>query len=517
MVLPKPTPPPALTVGDGPVSVRQIDDVARRGARVELSAAPAFRARLERSRATLQAAIARGEPVYGVTTGYGQSCGNQLDAERTEALGQNLVRYHGAGLGEPLGVEEARAVVLCRLLSLARGFSGVSGELLDALVALLNHGITPVIPCQGSVGASGDLTPLSYLAACLQGEREAFHRGRRVPAAEALAAEGLAPYRLQPKEPLALVNGTSVMTGLAVLAVRQAEALLQAFTAGTALAVHALAGHARHFHPGLFAAKPHPGQAEVAARLRALLEARGPVEESNRPESLQDPYSCRCSPHVLGVLADALAWVHAWIEVEANGVSDNPLLDPDSGEVLTGGNFYGGHVAFAMDALKAALASAADLADRQLALLVDARFSRGLPANLVPREVGPAHHGLKAVQITASALTAEALRGTMPAASFSRSTESHNQDKVSMGTIAARDALGVARLAAGVAACQLLGACQAAELRGGLAARPRLAEALAAVRLRSPALTADRPLDAELARLAADILAGDVRTGVEAG
>ncbi len=511
MVLPAANSPEPLVVGEGFVSVRQIDDVARRGARVALSAQPAFLARLERSRATLRAAVERGEPVYGVTTGYGQSCGNQVDAAAGEALGQNLIRYHGAGLGAPLGVEEARAVVLCRLLSLSRGYSGVSTGLLEALAALLNHGVTPVIPCRGSVGASGDLTPLSYLAACLQGEREAFHRGRRVPTAEALAAEGLEPYRLLPKEPLALVNGTSVMTGLAALAAVQAEALLGAFTAGTALAVHALAGHARHFHPGLAAAKPHPGQAEVAAQLRALLEAAGPVEESERPECLQDPYSCRCAPHVLGVLADALAWVRAWIEVEANGVSDNPLLEPDEGVVLTGGNFYGGHVAFAMDALKAALASAADLADRQVALLVDARFSRGLPANLVPPEIGPAHHGMKAVQITASALAAEALRGTMPAASFSRSTESHNQDKVSMGTIAARDALESARLAAGVAACQLVVAAQAAELRGGLAARPALAAAAAAVRARSPALRADRPLDAELERLARDILSGDLR------
>jgi histidine ammonia-lyase len=505
---PELNPPAEVVIGEGLLTLTQVNHVARRGARVRLSETPVFRERIARSRAALEAALARGEPVYGVTTGYGQSCGTQVEADCARTLGQNLIRYHGCGLGDALPEDECRATCLCRLASLARGQSGVSLELLQALAALLDHGLSPVIPALGSVGASGDLTPLSYLAACLQGEREAYHRGRRLPAAEALRAEGLGPYRLGPKEPLALINGTSVMLGIAALAHARAESLLAAFELGTALGVHALAGHARHFHPGLFEAKPHPGQAAVAGRLRDWLAARAEPPESRAPEALQDPYSLRCSPHVLGVLQDALGWMRAWLEVELNGVSDNPLICPDTGEVLTGGNFYGGHVAFAMDALKAALGSAADMADRQLALLVDARFSRGLPANLAPPAHGGLHHGLKAVQISASALVAEALQLGMPAALFSRSTESHNQDKVSLGTIAARGAARVVGLAARVAACQLMTAAQAAELRGGLEARPRLQAAVRELRRVTPAVDEDRPLDGELECLAALVLEG---------
>jgi histidine ammonia-lyase len=248
------------------------------------------------------------------------------------------------------------------------------------------------------------------------------------------------------------------------------------------MAVHAMAGHEHHLHPVLFAAKPFPGQAAVAARLRALIRAEGDVHEAEVPESLQDPYSLRCAPHVLGVLADALAWVERWVEIEGSGVSDNPLFDPESGEPLMGGNFYGGHIAFAMDAVKAAVASVADLCDRQGALLVDPRFNRGLPAQLaVPVADGLApRHGFKGMQITLSALTAEALQATLPVASFSRSTESHNQDKVSMGTIASREALRVC------------------DLRDGLSGRPAIAAAVRAIRDLSPALADDRPLDRDI-------------------
>ena len=508
-----PDPKAVVVIGEGPLSIEQILAVARAGAPVRLSKSKAFIERLERSQATLRAAMERGDPVYGVTTGYGESCGNRIDADAATQLGENLIRYHGCGVGEPLGEQEARAATLCRLNGLALGYSGVSLGLLNALTDLLNHGIAPIIPCQGSVGASGDLTPLSYLAAVLTGEREVYLRGQRVSAAEALEREGLRPYRFGPKEPLAMVNGTSVMTGIAAMVLSRSRQILQLATASTALCIHALSGHLHHFHPNLFVAKPHPGQQAVADQIRRALTGAAPLGESEDPDWLQDPYSLRCSPHVLGVLADGLEWMERWVTVEVNSANDNPLLDPDSGQVLMGGNFYGGHIAFAMDGLKVALASTADMLDRQLALMVDERFNRGLPANLVVAKPAALHHGFKGMQITASALTAEALRETMPAAAFSRSTESHNQDKVSLGTIAARDADRVAGLVAGVLGVHLLASVQAAEIRGQLEARPLLARWVARVRELSPRVEADRPLDSDLTRVAQAILSGTLFDG----
>lgn len=500
----------AISIGDGSLGLEQLNAVVFARAKVDLSESRAFEQRLARSRAALDKAMELGQPVYGVTTGYGKSCGNRVDQEQSLRLGENLIRYHGCGVGQPLAEIEARAATLCRLVGLSLGYSGVSRGLLQALVDLLNHGIAPIIPSQGSVGASGDLTPLSYLAACLAGEREVFHRGLRKASAEALAAEGLVPYRFGPKEPLAMINGTSVMTGIAIVAMTRAQRLLEAATRATGLTVHGLLGHAHHFDAAIFEAKPHPGQARVAQRLRGLLQGPSPALECEHPDWLQDPYSVRCAPHVLGVLADSLDWIERWVVVEANSGNDNPLLDPDSQRVLMGGNFFGGHVAFAMDGLKVALASVADLLDRQMALLVDERFNRGLPANLVTAADPALHHGFKGLQITASALTAEALKETMPAAAFSRSTESHNQDKVSLGTIAARDAQKVARLVAGVVGVHLLAASQAAEIRGRLETRPALATSVQAVRRVSERLEADRPMDQDVERMTEAILEGSL-------
>ena len=495
-------------VGDGDFGIDELVAVARSRARVRLSETPAFRARLATSARALHAAIERGEPVYGVTTGYGGSCGNRVDPRDIEALGVNLIRYHGCGTGAPLPIAETRAAMLCRLLCLARGYSGITPDLLERLTAFLNLGITPCVPSEGSVGASGDLTPMSYIAAALAGEREVVYRGRRMPAAEALAAAGLPPYRFAPKEPLAMLNGTSVMTGIAALAVWRSRGLLAAAMEATALAVHGLSGNAGHFHETIFDAKPFAGQGRVAARLRELLAATGAAPRCDDPFALQDPYSLRCAPQILGVLADALTWIERWVEIEANGVNDNPLLDPATGAVLTGGNFYGGHIALAMDTLKAALASVADMADRQIALVVDGRFNRGLPGNLAPANDGDCalHHGFKGMQITASALTAEMQKNAMPAAVFSRSTETHNQDKVSLGTIAARDAARQCELGARVAAIHWLAAAQACRLRGGVAVRPALGP-LADWALAQAGLDdGDRPMDATIERLAQAIL-----------
>lgn len=491
---------PTLVVGASPLSVDDLIRVSVHGEAVRLPDDAGWFERMQAGQERLAKAIAGGIPIYGVTTGFGSNCGTRVSSDGMLALGQSLMRFHGCGAGPCLPIVAVRGAMLCRIQCLGLGYSGVRVALLRRLVDFLNFHITPVVPAQGSVGASGDLTPMSYVAAALTGQREVFFHGERMPASRAIATAGLEPFELDVKEPISMMNGTPIMTGVAIQVVDQCRRILAAATRASAMSLHAMAGHVHHLHPVLFDAKPFPGQKTVAARLRGLCRAHGSVHEAEVPDSLQDPYSLRCAPHVLGVLADALVWVERWVEIEASGGTDNPIFDPDSGRPLMGGNFYGGHIAFAMDAVKAAVASVADLLDRQAALLVDPHFNRGLPAHLAtPAPTGAApRHGMKAMQITLSALTAEALQATMPAASFSRSTESHNQDKVSMGSIAAREALRVCDLVRHAVAVHLLAAAQACELRGGLAARPGVAAAVAAVRAHSPSLEDDRPLEADI-------------------
>ncbi|WP_322399998.1 aromatic amino acid ammonia-lyase [Massilia luteola] len=445
--------------------LEDIVDIARGTARPALSEDPAFRAAIARGADFLDRLLREDGVVYGVTTGYGDSCTVEVPLALVPELPHHLYTYHGCGLGAPLTEAQARAVMGARLASLSKGYSGVSVELLDQIVRLFDAGLVPVIPSEGSVGASGDLTPLSYLAAVLCGEREVLRDGVTVPAVQALHDAGIAPLRLRPKEGLAIMNGTAVMTGLACLAWDRAAYLTRLVTRITALASFALDGNDHHFDETLFAVKPHAGMQDVAAWLRQDLEYGGQLERNGK--RLQDRYSIRCAPHVIGVLADALPFFRTAIENELNSANDNPIIDAEGERVLHGGHFYGGHIAFAMDGMKNAVANLADLLDRQMALLVDARYNAGLPANLsgMQGERAPINHGLKALQISASAWTAEALKLTMPASVFSRSTECHNQDKVSMGTIAARDCLRVLELTEQVAAALLVTVRQGVWLR----------------------------------------------------
>ncbi|MFP4474628.1 MAG: histidine ammonia-lyase [Desulfatibacillaceae bacterium] len=499
-----------LVVSDAVCDLADVVAVAEGRAAVKVSDGAGFLEKLRASCRVLDSYMDAGKPVYGVSTGYGSSCGNRPAPEHVRELGENLIRYHGCGAGEPLAVPQVRAAMLCRLICLAKGYSAVSPQLLQRIADFLNHGITPVVPCEGSVGASGDLTPMSYIAAALVGDRDVMYRGRRMPAADAVKQAGLAPYTFQPKEPLALINGTSVMSGIGALASARARRVLTAAQAACALSVHALAGHGHHYHATIFEAKPHVGQARVAAALRGLLETGQPVPEAMDPTCFQDPYSLRCAPQILGILADGLDWIESWLSTEINSANDNPITDQASGTMLMGGNFYGGHVAFAMDGLKAALANVCDMSDRQCALLVDPRFSRGLNENLaLGRGDGTQyHHGFKGLQITASALAAEAQKLSMPASVFSRSTESHNQDKVSMGTIAARDAERACTLAERTVAVHLVTAARGCQLRGDTETRPALAPVLSAVEALSPPYTHDRPLDTDI-----EVVASAIRDG----
>ncbi len=494
-------------VFDGtPLTIEAVTTLAHRRAGALLSDAPAFRARITRGMAFLDRLLQEDGRVYGVTTGYGDSCETTVPVARAYELPVHLYTFHGCGLGRLLDADETRAVLAARLASLCQGYSAVSPALLEQLAAFLAHDVLPCIPAEGSVGASGDLTPLSYVAAALCGEREVVYQGRRQPAAEALAAIGREPLRLRPKEALAIMNGTAVMTGLACLAWQRAANLAKLAATLTAAAVAAVDGNPYHYDAALFDAKPHPGQKRAAQRIRQLLGDTRAPRHANR---LQDRYSLRCAPHVIGVLEDALDWSRRWIETELNSANDNPLVEPDEERLLHGGHFYGGHIAFAMDALKTAVASVADLTDRQLATLVDPRYNNGLPANLsgATGADAPLNHGLKAVQIGASAWTAEALKHTMPATAFSRSTECHNQDKVSMGTIASRDCLRVLDLSEQVAAAMLVAVRQgiALRLRTGYTLPQRLRPLAERLEAEIPLIVQDRALEPELRRLLQEV------------
>lgn len=498
-------PTPTVTFDGAPVTLEQVCQLSRRQANSRLGNGE-FQQRIERGATFLERLLAREGVIYGVTTGYGDSCTTAIPEALTGQLSEKIFTFHGCGLGAHFDAQSTRAILAARLTSLCRGYSGVRYELLQQLHRLLDEDLLPLIPQEGSVGASGDLTPLSYVAAALAGQRQ-LRQGEQIrEASEVFAERHIPPLTLRPKEGLAVMNGTAVMTGLACLAFDRANYLVSLGTRITALASLAIQGNAYHFDEVLFSVKPHPGSQLAARRLRADLQASNAPSHEAR---LQDRYSLRCAPHVLGVLSDTLSQLRSFVEVELNSANDNPIIDGDNERVLHGGHFYGGHIGQAMDSLKTATASVADLLDRQLAQLVDVKFNHGLPANLSGSS-GPGaclDHGFKAVQIGASSWTAEALKLTMPATSFSRSTECHNQDKVSMGTTAARDALRVLELSEQVAAAGLLASCQAVELRLAQDGRdihslpPALRDTLLAVREDSARINEDRALEPELRQL----------------
>ncbi|TLU74235.1 HAL/PAL/TAL family ammonia-lyase [Lichenicoccus roseus] len=505
-----------IVLGLDRLTVQQVASYADRRGHVPVEMPPEVRLRINQSNQLKHHLIATKQPIYGVTTGFGDSAARQISPARAAAMQANLILYHLNGSGAEADARTVRATMLIRANCLARGYSGIRLEVIRLLVDCMQADILPVIPERGSVGASGDLVPLCYMAGMLTGIGEVDWNGGRVGTRQALSACGLEPVVLEAKEALALINGTSFMSAYAALAVAAAHRLALIGDLCTALCVEAMAGNVGAFDAIIHLQKPHPGQVESARRVRRLLDGSTSVVTATQlaeagpvlgergfvelPRQVQDRYSIRCAPHVLGVLHDTLAWVDRWIETEMNSTNDNPLFDPASGTVLSGGNFYGGHVGQAMDALKIALASVGDLLDRQVALAVDEKFNNGLTANLIPRlddedqEAG-LHHGYKGMQIACSALAAEALKTSLPATVFSRSTESHNQDKVSMGTIAARDARSVVELVRNICAIHLLVSCQAIDLRGAerLGAATRSAYGL--IRKLAPFLDHDRRLD----------------------
>lgn len=490
-----------VIIGRDEITAQQVVDIAKRRSHPVLDGTSSYRAWIDKGASVLVDLLQRDGVIYGVTTGYGDSVTTEVSLGLAYELPRQIYTFHGCGLGNYLSEEETRAVLTCRLISLARGYSGVSWELLKQLEAFLHHDILPLIPEEGSVGASGDLTPLSYVAACLCGEREVRYRGEQMAASKALELAGLKPITLKPKEGLAMMNGTAVMTAIALLNLDRAQYMMKLATRITAMMVIAVDGNEFHFDERLFATKPFPGMSAVARQLREELNVGAAPEHCSR---LQDRYSTRCAPHVLGVLADALPHYCNTLEIELNSTNDNPVIDPDTHSVLHGGHFYGGHVAHVMDSMKVDIANICDLLDRQLAQIVDVKFNHGLPSNL-SGATGPRaaiNHGLKAVQIGVSSWTAEAMKNTMPASVFSRSTECHNQDKVSMGTIASRDCRRSLDICEQVIAATLFAGCQGVMLRtGGVGLSETITATLQQVFNHVDPLENDRRLDNDLREL----------------
>ncbi|WP_231916776.1 HAL/PAL/TAL family ammonia-lyase [Rheinheimera sp. SA_1] len=493
----------AICFGQQRLSVYDVTAIARGEKPVQLTDQADFWQRIDAGVAFLDKLLVEDGVIYGVTTGYGDSVTVRVPLAQVYELPIHLTRFHGCGLGAELSKAQSRAVLATRLCSLSQGYSGVSRDLLAMLLTFLNKDIVPCIPEEGSVGASGDLTPLSYVAGAMIGERDVMFGGERRPAAEVLAELGLTPLTLRPKEGLAVMNGTAVMTALACLAYERAEYLTRLSSRITALMSLALKGNSHHFDEILFSVKPHQGQNEVASWIRHDLNH---YEHPRNADRLQDRYSIRCAPHIIGVLRDALPWFRHTIENELNSANDNPIVDGIGEHVLHGGHFYGGHIAMVMDSMKTAVANLADLHDRQMALLMDTKYNNGLPSNLsaAAPERRFINHGFKAVQIGCSAWTAEALKLTMPASVFSRSTECHNQDKVSMGTIAARDCLRVLQLTEQVMAASLLAVQQGVQIRMQQqelqhdSLIPELQQMLDQLQQEHPLVTEDRPLEGSL-------------------
>jgi histidine ammonia-lyase len=490
------TQPPAVRVGEGDLRFADVVAVARGGSRAEL--APGARERMARSRALVEAAAAGTRPVYGITTGFGALEHTYVPREARMELQHALVQSHAAGMGPPMDREVVRAMVVLRAAALAKGFSGTRPRVAEAMLDLLNAGIFPFVPAYGSLGASGDLAPLAHAALCLTGEGWALGKdGDPVPAAGALRAAGLAPLQLEAKEGLSLLNGTDGMLGMLVLACVDAGVLFRTADVAAAMSVEALLGTDRPFAPELQALRPQPGQAESAANLVGLL-AGSEITASHRdsPHAVQDAYSLRCHPQVVGAARDTLAYATQVATRELSAAVDNPAVLPD-GRVESTGNFHGEPLAFACDFLAIAAAEVGAIAERRVDRLLDAGRSRGLPPFLAP-EAG-VNSGLMIAQYTAAALVAENRRLAAPASVDSLPTSAMQEDHVSMGWGAARKLRQVLDNLARIVAVEVLCAGHGLDLRAPLRPAPATGAVRDLLRTRVAGPGPDRFLAPDLA------------------
>ncbi len=465
---------------------------------------------IERSVAAVRAIVAKGEPVYGINTGFGKLANVRIGPDDLETLQRNIVLSHCAGVGAPIPISIARLMMALKLASLSQGVSGVRLATVMLLEAMLREGLTPVMPCQGSVGASGDLAPLAHMTAAMIGIGEMFVEGLRCPAAQALEKAGLAPITLGPKEGLALLNGTQFSTAYALAGLFHVENLFRAALVSGALSTDAARGSDTPFDARIHAIPRHRGQIEVAAALRTLM-AGSTIRASHltNDERVQDPYCLRCQPQVMGAALDLLRHAAATLATEANGVSDNPLIFAEDGAALSGGNFHAEPVAFAADTIALAVCEIGSLAERRIAMLIDPILS-GLPAFLTPKP--GLNSGLMIPQVTAAALVAENKQHAAPASVDSIPTCANQEDHVSMAAHGARRLLPMIENGMAIVGVELLVAAQGCDFHGPLTSSAPLEAARALLRRSVPHLEEDRHLQPDI-----EASIGLVRSGALAG
>ena len=468
---------PAIRIQAGHVTLSELRRIARTEMAIELD--HEAWTNVDACHYALDHAIAEGRTIYGVNTGFGKLASTRIAPSDLSTLQRNLIRSHCTGTGPELGAEVVRLVLALKVIGLARGHSAVRSDIVRLLMSLLQHRIYPCVPAKGSVGASGDLTPLAHLSSVLIGEGEAIYHGRRMPAAEALAQAGLKPIELGPKEGLALINGTQVSTALALSGLFAAEdALAAAITAG-AMSVDGSKGSSVPFDERIQAVRGHQGQIDVAATFRQLLAGSEIIAAHGNRHRVQDPYSLRCQPQVMGACLDTIRHAARTLEIEANAVSDNPLVFAQDGDVLSGGNFHAEPVAFGADFIAIALAEIGAMSERRIAFLVDTSLS-GLPAFLV--ESSGLNSGFMVAQIMAAALASENKSLAHPASVDSIPTAANQEDHVSMATFGARRLTEMADNVRGIVAVELLAAAQALDFQKPKAPSKMLAEAHSLVR-----------------------------------
>jgi len=500
------------------LTLEQVVEVARNRTQVSLS--PTARTKVKASRAIIENLLRERKPVYGVTTGFGGLSGTRISPEDAVELQRNLIRSHSAGVGRSSDTDIVRAMMLLRANTLAKGYSGIRLETLETLIEMINRRVHPLIPEKGSVGASGDLVPLSHMTAVLMGEGSAEHQGTIVTGGEALRIAGLEPVELTAKEGLALINGTQFSTAIAALALYDGEKLIANAEIASAMTLESLYGHLEALDERLHRARPHQGQITTARNLKKLVSGSRLASEVLACEGkrIHDPYSMRCMPQVAGAARDALTYVRKVLLTEMNSATDNPLVFAEDGPCISGGNFHGQPIAISSDILAMALTSVGNISERRIAKLMDPTTNEGLTPFLVPRSSREGlNSGFMMTQVVAASLASENKVLSHPASVDSLPTSADFEDFVSMSALAAMKAREILGNVEQIVAIEFLCSSQALDLRGPDKLGKGTRIAYETIRSKVPALTKDREMSQDITRVASMIRSGEILSAVEAG
>ncbi len=492
------------------LTIDEIVQVARHNKKVEL--AVSAKAQIKKSRDVIETAIKEGRTVYGVNTGFGELANVSISREDLAKLQVNLIRSHSAGVGDPFPIEVVRGMMLLRANALAKGYSGVRPEVILTLIEMLNTGVTPVVPQQGSVGSSGDLAPLAHMVLVMIGEGEAFYKGKRMDGLLALKKAGITPIVLKAKEGVALINGTQPMTSLGALVVNDALGLVKDVIIAASMSLEALRGTRAALNEKIHAVRAHEGQIDVASSMRLVLVDSEINQSHANCGKVQDAYSLRCAPQVIGASLDAIRYVQSVVEIEINSATDNPLVFTDNSTVISGGNFHGQPIALAMDFLAIALSELASISERRVNRLVNPHLS-GLPAFLTTE--GGLESGMMIAQYTAAALVSENKVLSHPACVDSIPTSADQEDHVSMGTIAARKASDILENVKKVIAIEYMCAAQGIDMLSPLKPSTPLEKAHSKIREMVPKLEDDRPLSPDIIQICKLMESGEIVSATE--